>query len=257
MIRFSLRVLALSLAAASTLAAPAATSDGLAAWGSVMRVRHSGQAPGQVRLADLPQQKGTWGLGALADLQGELLLYDGRVLVSRGSDAQGRTSAPAANDQAALFAAATVQNWTQVQVPADMDQPAFEAFIKEQAAARGLDLDAPFAFRVQGSYPQITWHVVIGMQAHGAAPGKPHGGSHAGSPGAGMHPLVPGGMHTFDHKGVSGHLVGIYSGAKLEGVVSHPGERFHVHYADSAQAVSGHVDRYAVARGAVLHLPLR
>jgi alpha-acetolactate decarboxylase len=240
--------LSLWLAAASSLATPAAGHDGLAAWGSVMRVRHSGQAPGQVRLADLPQ-KGTWGVGALADLQGEVLLYDGRVLVSRGSDTQGRTSPPAAADQAALFAAATVAAWTDIQVPADMEQPAFEAFVKEQATARGLDTNAPFAFRVRGRYPQITWHVVTGMMSHGTPQG--------GSPGAGMHPLVPGHMHTFDQKSASGHLVGIYSGARLEGVVSHPGERFHVHYADDALAVSGHVDRYAVGRGAVLQLPSR
>ena len=49
----------------------------------------------------------------------------------------------------------------------------------------------------------------------------------------------------------------VYSGAALEGVVSHPGERFHAHYVDDKSSVSGHVDAYAVAQGAVLMLPLR
>jgi hypothetical protein len=47
-----------------------------------------------------------------------------------------------------------------------------------------------------------------------------------------------------------------YSGAQLEGVVSHPGGRFHVHYAAAALEVSGHVDAYAVASGSILKLPL-
>jgi hypothetical protein len=51
--------------------------------------------------------------------------------------------------------------------------------------------------------------------------------------------------------------VGVYSGPALEGVVSHPGERLHIHYVDAAAAASGHVDRFSVGAGAVLKLPLR
>lgn len=64
-------------------------------------------------------------------------------------------------------------------------------------------------------------------------------------------------MKVFHDPGAKGQLVGIYSGAALEGVVSHPGERFHLHYADDPATVSGHVDAYAVAAGAALLLPVR
>ncbi|MBA4266934.1 MAG: hypothetical protein C0453_17805 [Comamonadaceae bacterium] len=64
-------------------------------------------------------------------------------------------------------------------------------------------------------------------------------------------------MKVFHDPGAKGQLVGIYSGAALEGVVSHPGERFHLHYANDQATASGHVDAYAVAAGAVLMLPVR
>ena len=64
-------------------------------------------------------------------------------------------------------------------------------------------------------------------------------------------------MKVFHDPGAKGQLVGIYSGAALEGVVSHPGERLHLHYADDPATISGHVDAYAVAAGAVLLLPVR
>jgi len=51
--------------------------------------------------------------------------------------------------------------------------------------------------------------------------------------------------------------VAVYSGVQLEGVVSHPGERFHLHYADAGLSRSGHVDRYGVGAGAMLRLPVR
>jgi alpha-acetolactate decarboxylase len=62
-------------------------------------------------------------------------------------------------------------------------------------------------------------------------------------------------MKVFHAPGASGQLVGVYSGPALEGVVSHPGERFHLHYIDAAARVSGHVDAHAVAAGSVLRLP--
>jgi alpha-acetolactate decarboxylase len=64
-------------------------------------------------------------------------------------------------------------------------------------------------------------------------------------------------MRMFRQPGASGQLVGVYSGSALEGVVSHPGERFHLHFADAAATVSGHVDRYSVGAGAILKLPVR
>ena len=64
-------------------------------------------------------------------------------------------------------------------------------------------------------------------------------------------------MRLFRQPGARGQLIGVYSGAALEGVVSHPGERYHLHFADPGATVSGHVDRYSVAAGSVLKLPLR
>jgi alpha-acetolactate decarboxylase len=63
-------------------------------------------------------------------------------------------------------------------------------------------------------------------------------------------------MRLFRQPGAVGQIVGIYSGAALEGVVSHPGERLHLHYVDAGTTVSGHIDRIGIAAGAVLKLPV-
>ena len=61
----------------------------------------------------------------------------------------------------------------------------------------------------------------------------------------------------FEQKDTDGVMVAFYSGDRLEGVVSHPGERFHVHFATAGLSASGHVDDYAVLKGSKLLLPLR
>lgn len=215
-------------------------------FGSFRRLSHTGDTSGQVKLADLPQRPGHWGMGALAGLSGEVLLVDGRLLVTRGDDPQGRAGATRPEDQAALFAYGHVAEWRTLTLDENMDRTRFEAFVVAQAKALGLDTAQPFPFLVEGRYPVLVWHVVTGTAAT-PAPGQ-HGGGHANkhSP-----------MQVFDQPQAPGRLVGIYSGEALEGVVSHPGERFHLHFVDPSLGHSGHVDGYAVARGATLKLPLR
>jgi alpha-acetolactate decarboxylase len=247
----------LSWALAGLLLATAAWASGLpfdfVHHGNFQRMLHRGDTTGQVALATLPQQPGRWGLGATAGLKGEIVQLDGRLLVSPGSDAQGRVRAPQADEQALLFASAQVQAWQDVPVPRDMDSAAFEAFVQEQARAAGLLPAQPFAFRVEGRFPHLLWHVVTGEPG----PGSGHG-AHGGPGGhGGGHANARSDMRLFRQPGAAGQLIGVYSGAALEGVVSHPGERFHLHYADAGATVSGHVDRYSVAAGAVLKLPLR
>lgn len=248
--------------AAALMAGAAAVAAGLPFdfihFGHFTRMVESGQSGGQVRLADLPQRKGDWGLGATAGLKGEIVQLDGRLLVSPGSDAQGRVQAPPREEEAVLFAGARVLAWAEVTVPSDMSQAQLESFVREQAASRGLSLEQPFVFRVAGRFPHLMWHVVTGEPAAGgqAQPGG-HGahGAH-GAMMAGGHANSQSGMRVFHAPGATGELVGVYSGAGLEGVVSHAGERFHLHYVNSDATVSGHVDRYSVAAGAVLKLPV-
>jgi hypothetical protein len=218
--------------------------------GHFQRMLHTGSTSGQVALSALPQQGGSWGVGATAGLKGEIVQIDGRLLVSPGSDEQGRVRPPQDGEQAVLFAGGRVQSWQDVNVPRDMDAGAFEAFVQDQAKGLGIALDQPFVFRVEGRFSHLLWHVVTGE------PGP--GGGHGGQAGHGAgHANQRSDMRLFRQPGASGQLIGVYSGAALEGTVSHPGERFHLHFADAGAAVSGHVDRYSVAAGAVLKLPLR
>ena len=237
--------------AATTLALATVLPFSFTHHGHFQRMMHKGDTSGKVALADLPQQPGTWGVGATAGLKGEIIQIDGKVLVSMGADDKGRVQTPMAGEQAVLFASAQVQQWADVAVPADMEQAEFEAFVAQHAQQRGLSLEQPFVFRVEGRFPRMRWHVVTGESPSGTHAGH---GNHMGG---GGHANKQSGMKEFHQPGASGQLVGVYSGAALEGAVSHPGERFHVHYADSPVTVSGHVDAYAVAAGSVLKLPVQ
>ena len=57
---------------------------------------------------------------------------------------------------------------------------------------------------------------------------------------------------TFSGAKTVGVLVGFYSAEELEGVISHPGERFHIHYADKDIKISGHLDQFGIGKGLAL-----
>lgn len=214
-------------------------------YGSFKQMSHTGETAGVVKLSALGNAKGAFGVGAIAGMRGEILLWDGKLLVSRGHSAKGETGPATATDEAVLFIGGKVDAWQEVPVTSDMTQAQFESFALASAKKLGLQSDKAFPFAVRSDKLNVTWHVVTG-----AAPAS-------GRHGSGMHDQGHAQAKTFRETGVSGTLLGFHTGAALEGIASHPGERFHVHYANPDMSVSGHVDEYRVPGGATLMLPKR
>jgi alpha-acetolactate decarboxylase len=227
--------------------AAASDSFDIRVFGNFERMSQTGDTQGAVKLQDILTAPGSYGLGALADLRGEILLWDGKLLISRGHSPNGSLEPAAATDEAVFFVEARVETWDEVAVPNDMSRAEFERFVLETAARRGLSTEHAFPFALRGSFQHVLWHVVTGT------PGAQHEGGHA----AAVHAQGHAQNRVFDQFKVSGFLLGFHSGTALEGVVSHPGERFHIHYADTGFSASGHVDDYRVDGGTLLLLPRR
>jgi alpha-acetolactate decarboxylase len=221
-------------------------------YGSFKHLADTASIKGVVKLAPLGGEKGTYGVGAQAGLRGEILLWDGRMLVTRGHSPIGSTEPVTAADEAVLFVRGKVEDWQAVAVATDMTQAQFEAFVVDSAKKAGLSVENAFPFAVRGGKLDVVWHVVTGPASPSAKPT----GAHSGGQGD-THQFGHAGMRIFRETASTGILLGFYSGAALEGVISHPGERFHLHYAKDDLSLSGHVDEYSVAKGATLMLPKR
>jgi alpha-acetolactate decarboxylase len=236
------RTILFSAAIAAT-AAFAAEPHGIQAHGNFKQMAHTGKTDGVVKLSALASGKGTYGVGAIAGMRGEIMLWDGQLLVSRGHSPKGETGPATVTDEAVLFVGGKVDAWLEVKLANDMTQAEFEAFVVATAKKLGLDADKAFPFAVRGSNLNVVWHVVTGA--------SPVSGHHGG----GTHDQGHAQARTFREASAAGTLLGFHTGAALEGIASHPGERFHVHYASADLAVSGHVDEYRVPKGATLMLP--
>ena len=213
----------------------------LSVYGNFKRMIHAGDVSGKIDLTSIPCSAGTYAVGALANLQGEILVWDGHVLITPGESISGSTQPPGVNEQGALLVSAQVKEWEQTQVLHDMRQKEFEQFVIDSARSKCIDTRKPFPFIMMGEITDYTWHVVTGVA-------KRHGG-------ATQHQQGHASNRTFSGAETKGKLLGFYSAEELEGVISHPGEHFHVHYADDNLKISGHLDTFGVRKGATLLLP--
>jgi hypothetical protein len=209
--------------------------------GNFKRMLHAGDVSGKINLASLQVFSNSYGVGALAGLQGEILVWNGTILITPGESISGSTQPPQANDQAALLITAQVMEWEGLQVPGNMTLDEFERFLVDAASSIGIDTKKPFPFLLTGEITNYTWHVVTGAaKRHGV--GTMHQQGHAGN-------------RIFSGGKIKGKLVGFYSSEELEGVISHPGERLHIHFTDDEIKISGHLDTFGVRKGATLLLP--
>lgn len=222
-----------------------ALAQDLTVHGNFRHMMHTGETGGAIALDRLTAPS-AWGVGATAGLRGEVVIRDGAVPVSRGDDPQARLAPPEAGEAAALLAFGTVADWQTVAVPHEMTPDRLTHFIETQAQGLDLDAEGGFPIRIEGSFSQLVWHVVTGEAPSQGVHGAGHGGGHANG---------QSGMNFFDEAGATGEITGVYTGAALEGIASHPDERLHLHFVSADGTRSGHVDEIMIPAGAVLLLP--
>ncbi len=183
-------------------------------------------------------------LGALSGLRGEVTVAFGQVVCSYPDRDGIRTvvGPEAEAEQVAFFVASRTTTFRPVTLERACTLLELERRVEELAAARGVDVAAPFPFVVSHqAFTRLELHVIDGSRL-------PPGASSA-DPGVGV-PVV--------REGAAAHLVGFWS-RRHEGVITRRGERAHVHAVllqeDGSPALTGHLDDARIPAGATLLLP--
>ncbi len=218
----------LSLLALGACASPAADVVHV---GVVREVMRDGRTEARARVVD-HAAPGTFAVGALAELAGEVAIDDGVAWIARGGPTAVRAGA---DDQATLLTSAQVQSWREQVLPPIVDLRALERALAAAAPAAAARGDAvPFVLDGTGT---VALHVVRGACPHGPAVAE-------------RQPL----RWTAD--GVPLRCVGFFVRGQ-GGVMTHHGTTLHVHAfaGEGPNRTMGHVDELALAAGAVLRVP--
>jgi len=202
-------------------------------------VLRDGHTQGRVSLAEVVGPD-TIAVGALAGLAAEITIDAGTAhlaeVVDPGSAEGLRVRAPEPGDEATLLVLADVGDWTEHELPGVPDLAALELCVRSIAEAQGLDVKAPFPFRVEGTASALRLHV-LNHSCPIANPSGPQPWTYSGTDEAAV-------------------LVGFHA-ADSAGKLTHHGQQSHVHALLTARRVSGHLDEVGLLPAARLFLPSR
>jgi alpha-acetolactate decarboxylase len=202
--------------------------------GKLREVMH-GDIKAKIRLADLDLNH-LYGVGPITEMDGEITIIDGQVSLAR-VQADGTIRIDHAPTCSAPFLVySRVSRWSEVKIPSSLvSAQELEQFVEESAKRLGLESEAPFPFLVQGTFKNISFHIV-----------------RRGEPGANVHDN----RANFSERDVTGRIVGFFS-KHDQGIFTHHDSFVHMHLEAESRHLSGHVESFEFepSSKAVLLLP--
>lgn len=191
------------------------------ATGAMRNTMFNGQLAGLITMDSLAVP-GTFGIGPIAYLRGEVLVLDGTVHTSTVNKSGTMVVDQDPSVTAPFFVHQQVTHWQEVQLPDSVtDLAGLDRFLTERYAG----LNAPFAFRLSGLFEHVKVHIVdvpLGTVVKG--PDDAHRDN----------------KH-FQRSGVEAEAVGFFSTAH-KAVFTHHDTNIHVHAITAERDWMGHVE---------------
>jgi acetolactate decarboxylase len=211
--------------------------------GGLMAVMVMGDLAPKIQLQDVARIPHLYAIGVLDHLTGEVIVVDGAATLTRIRDKKMIIDHTMTGGSPFLIYV-SAPAWKERPIPKDVTgEKALEEFVGKAAQEAGLDVEAPFVFRVLGKVAKARIHVVdleTRAQAHAA-----------NDPDAHSKALVP-----FEITGAPVEMVGFWA-SKGQSILTHHGTRSHVHLVTADGTRAGHVDGLALDGETVLFLPAR
>lgn len=126
------------------------------ATGAMRNTMFNGQLAGLIQL-DSTAKPGTYGIGPVEFIHGELMLWDGHVYRSTAQGDSAMLVEERPESKAPFFVHQVVKEWTEVALPDSVtDLPTLDAFL----TARYASVGEPFAFKLMGTVSEVHAHIV-------------------------------------------------------------------------------------------------
>ncbi len=224
---------------------PQAPPSELLRYGGMHETIGRQQHQGRVALAEVLDRPHVYGVGAVEGLRGEITIVDSAAVVAgvaRDGSVEPRSPAGV---QATLLVGGSVPEWTDVAVAAAVAPDDLDAWVASTAEVAGLDPGAPFLFVVEGTVTDVRLHVI-----NGACP--LHARMRKLTLAADERPFE------LEAGALAGIVAGVYAAGSV-GELTHPATSVHAHLVwqdeGAGSRVTGHLERFGLAAGAVLRLP--
>ncbi|MBK0403327.1 acetolactate decarboxylase [Adhaeribacter sp. BT258] len=129
--------------------------------GAMRNVTENQDTTNHIYLDTINPHRRLYGLGPLQGMTGEILIIDGRPYASK-INAKGRNRVRQTFEaRSPYFVYAHVKAWDPAELPEDsiLDNRKLGMYLEELAKERGIDVEKPFPFMLQGEFRKMKYHV--------------------------------------------------------------------------------------------------
>ncbi|MBT3571193.1 MAG: decarboxylase, partial [Flavobacteriales bacterium] len=179
-------------------------------------------------------------LGAVENLKGEVLILDGIPSVSyvKGNDSSKTMMLDDSFEKnACLLVLASVEEWESINIPNTVvTYEEFEGYVAETAAEKGIDIEKPFPFMIEGLAKSFDWHIIDWPENDTEHSHEKH--------------IYSGLYGTLENQTVE--MLGFYSN-KHHAIFTHHSTNMHVHV--KSDKATGHADNFTLGENMILKLP--
>ena len=209
-------------------------------FGALKNMMHKGDLSAKVTLDELKEMNHLFALGAVENLKGEVLILDGIPSVSyvKGNDSSKTMMLDDSFEKnACLLVLASVEEWESINIPNTVvTYEEFEGYVAETAAEKGIDIEKPFSFMIEGLAKSFDWHIIDWPENDTEHSHEKH--------------IYSGLYGTLENQTVE--MLGFYSN-KHHAIFTHHSTNMHVHV--KSDKATGHADNFTLGENMILKLP--
>lgn len=209
-------------------------------YGALKNMMHKGDLSSKVTLDKLKDMNHLYALGAVENLKGEVLILDGIPSVSyvKGNDSSKTMMLDDSFEKnACLLVLASVEEWESINIPNTVvTYEEFEGYVAETAAEKGIDIEKPFPFMIEGLAKSFDWHIIDWPENDTEHSHEKH--------------IYSGLYGTLENQTVE--MLGFYSN-KHHAIFTHHSTNMHVHV--KSDKATGHADNFTLGENMILKLP--
>ena len=217
---------------------PTLTNPSVRHFGALKEIMHKGDLSSRININSLSDSTHVYGLGALKDLKGEILIWDSQPYMAEVEDSILKID-ESWNRHAALLVYSQVAEWEIIELTDGFETLAdLERLLAQHGHAQGLDTNKAFPFLLKGTFGKADWHVINWPEGD-----TEH--SHAKHIASGLH------GSEFD---VQARVLGFYS-QNHKAVYTHHTRFIHMHLFSDDGKILGHADDLQGMPSLQLYLP--
>ena len=208
-------------------------------YGALFEMMHKGDLSSRISLNQFENDVNIFGLGALKDLEGEILILNGIPFISyETSDGEVGISNEF-NHEAALYVSTVVNNWNESKLPENVNTvQQFEKHIEEISIDNQINLEEPFPFLIKGVSSKVNWHIINWDS-------KDTVHSHQKHIESGLSGVL---------KDIPMTILGFYS-KNHKTIFTHHTTFVHMHFLTDDKKIAGHIDDIIFGDAQTLYLP--